>query len=99
MPSTDTLVVNGQRVRLAGVDGVAGPPAASLARWLRENGNQVTCTPVGPRHRCMTMTGKDVGQVVVLNGVGKASADAPPVYQQAEAQAKAAGKGVWRTGQ
>lgn len=97
--STDTLLVAGRRVRLAGVDGVAGQATAGLSQWLRANGNQVTCTPLGSRFRCMTQTGKDVAQVVLLNGVGKVSGDVPQVYTQAEAQARAGGKGLWRRGQ
>ncbi|MBX3607302.1 MAG: hypothetical protein KF788_18625 [Piscinibacter sp.] len=93
--ATDTLMVGGRRVRLAGLDGITGPALPSMAQWLRSNGNQVTCTPQGARHRCLTATGKDVAQVVLLNGLGRATSDAPPLYQEAERQAKASAKGVW----
>jgi endonuclease YncB( thermonuclease family) len=93
--TTDTLVVAGRPVQLAGVSGVGGDAVAGLRHWLAGNGNQVTCQPAGARYTCVTAKGEDVGQVVVFNGAGKAAADASPAYRAAETQARAARKGLW----
>ena len=96
MLTTDTLSVGGQQLQLAGVIGANGPATQGLEGYLRSQGNHLSCTPVGVRFRCLTDAGKDVGLLVVANGVGRASADAPRDYQDAQNQARATGKGLWR---
>jgi endonuclease YncB( thermonuclease family) len=95
VPSTDTLVVVGQRVTLAGVRGVSemAPP---LQRWIAGTGNSVTCRPAGSHYRCNTADGSDVAQVVLQNGGGTATPDAPASYRSAEIQARMARRGIWR---
>lgn len=93
--TTDTLSVGGQQVQLAGVEGVSGPVTQGLTRYLQSQGNHLTCTPLGGRFRCLTDAGKDVGLLVLLNGAGRASADAPREYHAAENQARANNQGVW----
>jgi endonuclease YncB( thermonuclease family) len=95
VPSTDTLVVGGQRVALAGVRGVSemAPP---LQRWIASTGNSVTCHPVATRYRCTTANGSDVAQVVLQNGGGTATPDAPANYRGAEMQARMGHRGIWR---
>jgi endonuclease YncB( thermonuclease family) len=95
VPSTDTLVVGGQRVALAGVRGVSemAPP---LQRWIASTGNSVTCHPVASRYRCTTANGSDVAQVVLQNGGGTATPDAPANYRGAEMQARMGHRGIWR---
>jgi endonuclease YncB( thermonuclease family) len=94
--TTDTFVVNGQQIMLFGVVGEPTPYAEALAQWLVSNGNQMNCEPEGGRYRCTTPGGVDVAGVVIFNGAGKASADAPQEYQDAEAQARNGRKGVWQ---
>jgi endonuclease YncB( thermonuclease family) len=95
VPSTDTLVVAGQRVTLAGVRGVS-EMTQPLQRWIASSGNSVTCKPVGSHYRCTTANGSDVGQVVLQNGGGTATPDAPANYRGAEMQARMGRRGIWR---
>lgn len=93
--TTDTLSVGGQQVQLVGVEGVSGPVTQGLSRYLQSQGNHLTCTPVGGRFRCLTDAGKDLSLLVLLNGAGRATADAPREYHAAENQARANNQGVW----
>ena len=95
VPLTDTLVVNGQHVKLAGVRGVS-EMTQPLQRWIASTGNSVTCQPAGARYRCTTANGSDVGQVVLQNGGGTATPDAPSSYRAAEMQARMGHRGIWR---
>jgi endonuclease YncB( thermonuclease family) len=94
--TTSTFVVAGQQLELLGVAGEPAPYVDALTGWLAQNGNQLRCDPAGAKYRCFTSKGADVGGVVIYNGAGKADADAPPEYQNAQAQARAQRKGVWR---
>jgi endonuclease YncB( thermonuclease family) len=94
VPNTDTLVVAGRRIRLAGVSGEPAM-AAGLRGWLQSQGNQVRCTPTGQAYTCTTPGDLDVGRIVVFNGAGRAAADASQDYLDAEAQARSRGVGVW----
>jgi hypothetical protein len=93
--TTDTLSVGGQQVQLAGVEGVGGPVTQGLSHYLQSQGNHLSCTPVGGRFRCVTDAGKDLGLLVLLNGAGRATADAPREYHAAENQARANNQGIW----
>jgi hypothetical protein len=92
--TTDTFVVAGQQIQLAGVRGRA-MMLTGLRGWIANNGNQLNCRAVGPRYRCSTPNGKDVGQIVLANGAGEADANAPPEYRSAETQARLGHKGIW----
>jgi len=94
--TTSTFVVAGQQLELMGVAGEPSPYVEALKGWLAQNGNEMRCDPSGAKYRCFTSKGVDVGGVVIFNGAGKADADAPPEYQNAQAQARAQHKGVWR---
>jgi endonuclease YncB( thermonuclease family) len=94
--ATDTFMVGGTQVLLHGVLGEPSPYVEALAQWLASNGNQMSCEPAGGRYRCVIPGGVDVGLVVIANGAGKASADAPSEYQNAEQQARAGRVGVWQ---
>ena len=94
--TTSTFVVAGQQLELMGVAGEPSPYVEALSGWLAQNGNQLRCDPAGEKYRCFTDRGTDVGGVVIFNGAGKADADAPPEYQNAQAEARAKHKGLWR---
>lgn len=94
--TTDTFVVAGTQIQLRGVIGEAAPYPEMLSQWLIANGNQMNCEPDGARYRCVTPGGADVGNVVIFNGAGKATADAPADYQSAQEQARVGMKGVWQ---
>ena len=93
--STDTLVVAGRTVHLAGIRGTNGPIVDGLRRWFASQGNHLTCTAAGAHYISATPNGRDIGPVILGVGAGQAAEDAPPSYRSIEAQARAAGRGVW----
>jgi penicillin-binding protein 1A len=93
---TATLVLNGATVRLSGVDGEAGQAARDLDGYI--SGREVACQPVergAVQYRCK-LGEFDLGEAVVLNGAGRAAADAPERLHDAEDKARSAGRGIWR---
>lgn len=92
---TITLRLRGEVVRLFAVEWDRGAQAEDLTAYIA--GREVTCEPVGSTntHRC-TVDGRDLSQVVLYNGGGKAGPDATPVLREAEARARAEKVGVWR---
>jgi penicillin-binding protein 1A len=93
---TGTLVLNGATVQLSGVEGEAGPVVSDLARYIK--GREIACQPVERRatqYRCK-LGEYDLSEAVVLNGAGRAAANAPERLRDAEAQARSAGRGIWR---
>jgi penicillin-binding protein 1A len=92
---TGTLDIRGRVVRLVGVEGEDGRFAQQLARFLRRR--DVVCEPAAnsDRHRCK-VEGHDLSALVLLNGGGRATADAPQELLSAEEEARSARLGVWR---
>jgi endonuclease YncB( thermonuclease family) len=92
---TATLRINGRIVRLLGVEWARGGQADELAKYL--GGREVDCAPANPPDvfRCK-VEGRDLSEVVLYNGGGVATADAPPELAAAAARAKAERLGVWR---
>jgi endonuclease YncB( thermonuclease family) len=93
---TGTLLLNGTTVRLSGVEGEAGQPVSDLARYI--SGREVACEPVernGGQYRCK-LGEYDLGEAVVLNGAGRAAANAPERLREAEEKARGAGRGIWQ---
>jgi hypothetical protein len=92
---TSTLRVDGKLVRLFGVEWARGGNADDLTRYIA--GREVVCTPAvrSDRHRCQ-IEGRDLSEVVLYNGGGRASPEATPELKAAEANARAAGTGVWQ---
>jgi membrane peptidoglycan carboxypeptidase len=91
---TATLLVAEQEVRLAGVIGFAGEHAHEMALYLA--GREVTCEVAEQPgfHRCRSGE-RDLAQVVVFNGGGRAAADADVALRRAEERARAARRGIW----
>ncbi|KMO32353.1 hypothetical protein VP06_17775 [Methylobacterium aquaticum] len=92
---TGRLRLDGQSVRLAGVEGQGGAFAREFRQYLRRR--EVTCQPAGGAdlYRCRTGD-QDLSEVVLFNGAGRAAAGAPPELQAAEANAKARKAGLWQ---
>ena len=90
---TATLRVEGRPVRLLGVVGTAGPAATAMADYIGDR--EVQCRPAARgQHRC-EVDGWDLSEVVLFNGGGRASPDAPAGYVRAERKARAERKGIW----
>jgi hypothetical protein len=91
---TGTLEIQGQIVRLFGVEGMNGRIARGLGRFLRRR--EVTCEPAsGQEYRCR-VGDQDLSELILFNGGGRAAADAPPELQAAENRARQMRAGLWR---
>ncbi|WP_245292217.1 transglycosylase domain-containing protein [Methylobacterium tarhaniae] len=92
---TGRLRLEGQAVRLAGVEGQGGTLAREFRQYLRRR--EVTCQPAGGAdlYRCRAGD-QDLSEVVLFNGAGRAAPGAPPELQAAEASAKARKAGMWQ---
>ncbi|MGX7705149.1 transglycosylase domain-containing protein [Methylobacterium sp. Gmos1] len=92
---TGRLRLDGQSVRLAGVEGQGGAPAREFRQYLRRR--EVTCQPAGAAdlYRCRAGE-QDLSEVVLYNGGGRAAPGASPELQAAEASAKARKAGLWQ---
>jgi penicillin-binding protein 1A len=94
---TGTLEINGQAIRLFGVEGTSGARALrDFDRVLRRG--DVVCVPAAEEagtYRC-SLHGRDLSELVLFNGGGRASPDASPDLLAAEEQARSARAGLWR---
>ena len=91
---TATLKVGGRVVRLFGVVWVRGGQTDELARYLGKRA--VSCRPVAgsDAHLC-SVDGRDLSEVVLFNGGGRASPEATPDLVAAEDRARSERLGVW----
>ncbi len=90
-----TLLLNGALVRLDGIAGERGAPANELTRYI--GGREVACEPAdrgASNFRCK-IGDYDLGEAILLNGAGRAAANAPERLRSAEEKARGAGRGVW----
>lgn len=111
----DTMVVNGERIRLHGIDApeldqvfwcrgkrMASGPMAMAALEALVAGVQVRCEPIErDRHgrlvaKCYSPNGVDIGRRMVAAGWALAYRRYSRDYVGAEAQARAARRGMWR---
>jgi endonuclease YncB( thermonuclease family) len=92
---TSTLNVDGKIVRLFGVEWERGAQAEDLTRYIA--GRQVACAPAvrSDRYRCQ-IEGRDLSEVILYNGGGRATHEATPELKAAEEKARASGIGVWQ---
>lgn len=91
---TATLKIGGRVVRLFGVVWVRGGQTEELARYLGKR--PVTCQPVaGSEAHLCSVDGRDLSEVVLFNGGGRASPEATPDLVAAEDRARSERLGVW----
>ncbi|XYD11423.1 nuclease [Methylobacterium sp. NMS12] len=92
---TATLKVGGKVVHLFGVEWVRGGQAEELSRYI---GNRsVTCQPApGSANMNCLVDGRDLSEVVLFNGGGRASPEASPELVAAEDHARSERLGVWK---
>ena len=92
---TATLRIGGKLVHLFGVEWVRGGQADELARYIA--GRPVTCQPApGSENMNCTVDGRDLSEVVLFNGGGRASPEASPELVAAEDHARSERLGVWK---
>lgn len=92
---TATLRIAGKLVHLFGVEWVRGGQADELTRYIA--GRPVTCQPApGSDNMTCTVDGRDLSEVVLFNGGGRASPEASPELVAAEDHARSERLGVWK---
>jgi membrane peptidoglycan carboxypeptidase len=90
---TATLRIAGRTVRLDGVTGAGGGYARDLAAYIGDR--EIACRLMADdRYRC-EIGGWDLSEVVLRNGVGRATADAPPELVEAQRNAREENRGIW----
>jgi hypothetical protein len=93
---TGTLVMGHRDIHLFGVQGESGELADGLQRFIGAKGGAVTCEPQGEaRYVCLLPDNTDVAMVVLLNGAGRMTADAPDIYRDQQIEAQRNKKGIW----
>jgi membrane peptidoglycan carboxypeptidase len=91
---TATLELQGQIVRLIGVEGINGRIARALAQFLRRR--EVICEPASAQaYRCR-VGDQDLSELILRSGGGRATADASEELRAAEERAQAMRAGLWR---
>ena len=92
---TATLRIGGKLLHLFGVEWVRGGQSQDLTRYLA--GRPVNCqrAPGSENHVC-TVEGRDLSEVVLFNGGGRASPEASPDLVAAEDHARTERLGVWK---
>ena len=93
---TAHLVVAGHNIALQGLKGLGGRFTDDLAAFIRNRGNWITCRFLQTGYACWTSAGIDIGLAALTNGAATASADASPRQVQAQKQAQAAHRGMWK---
>lgn len=92
---TATLKLGGKVVHLFGVEWVRGGQADELARYI--GGRPVSCQPApGSESMNCLVDGRDLSEVVLYNGGGRASPEASPELVAAEDHARSERLGVWK---
>lgn len=92
---TATLRIGGRLMHLFGVEWVRGGNAADLTRYLA--GRPVTCQKApGSENFVCTVESRDLSEVVLFNGGGRASPEAGPDLVAAEDHARTERLGVWK---
>lgn len=88
-----TLSLQGEIIRLQGVV----PASQRYAKELREYLSQrpIACQVVAERRWRCEVDGSDIAHVVLYNGAGTTTPDAPAHYQEAQAAARSARRGLW----
>jgi len=94
---TSTLRVHGKLVRLFGVEPMPNMSSDSNDLLTYLNGREVSCQNVGApdTYRCL-VAGKDLSQIILFNGGGRATAEATVDLKRAEELARVSGAGLWK---
>lgn len=94
-----TLVMGERQVKLQGVDPGPVELLASFASWIQSR-SPLTCQEEAATrgvYRCRTSNGVDLAEAAILNGLGRAAADANALYKQRESEAQQAHRGLWKS--
>jgi len=96
---TATLTVGDRTFLLAGIDGVSGPAADELQKYIATNGDTVSCDPEGlVRYVCFLPDGTDVARIALVNGAARPTPNAPSEYFLQRDVAQREKRGIWTQG-
>jgi 1A family penicillin-binding protein len=90
---TATLRLGGRVLRLAGIVGVPGEFVGAMSQWIA--GREAVCEARDAATWRCRVDGRDLSELVLSNGGGRATTDAAPELRQAEQGARAQRLGVW----
>jgi 1A family penicillin-binding protein len=88
-----TLLVGGRTLRLAGVVGVPGDFIEPMTQWI--GGREAVCEARDTASWRCRIGGRDLSELVLSNGGGRATTDAAPELRQAENAARNGRLGIW----
>lgn len=90
-------IINGAARPLFGIEPIETDQISRFDAWLKVNQHQLECEPkASNRWRCFNVKNADVSLGLLLNGVARASDDAPADYRQAMEKAIAEHRGLWK---
>jgi hypothetical protein len=90
------MTVGDRTFPLAGIEGVPGPMADEMQRYIDANGNTVNCDPAGlVRYVCVLPDGTDLARVALVNGAARLAANAPDEYSLQRDIARKEKRGIW----
>jgi len=99
MHDTATLTVGDRTFLLAGIEGIPGPPAEEMQKYIAANGDSVSCDAAGlVRYVCFLPDGTDVARVALVNGAARLGPNAPTEYSQQRDIAQREKRGIWAQG-
>jgi 1A family penicillin-binding protein len=90
---TGTLRIAGREVRLAGIVGLPGEFVGAMAQWI--GGREAVCQARENETWQCRVEGRDLSELVLSNGGGRAATDAAPELRRAERAARSARLGIW----
>jgi len=93
---TATLMIDGQKIPLAGVQGESGDYAKQLQDLIDSQGRYVECALAGTGYVCKLSNGMDIARSALYNGAARVSADASEDYRAQADAARNAHRGIWR---
>ncbi|WP_200845101.1 transglycosylase domain-containing protein [Roseomonas sp. 18066] len=93
---TGTLVIGGRLLRLSGVVGASGDFLPAMTQWIA--GRTAQCLAGSDATWRCRIEGRDLSELVLSNGGGRATAEAAGELKRAEAAARRQRLGVWENG-
>jgi 1A family penicillin-binding protein len=90
---TGTVTIGGRLLRLSGVVGMPGDFVGQMVQWI--DGRPAECAATAADSWRCVIDGRDLSELVLSNGGGRTSTDAPPELRRAERAARNARLGVW----
>lgn len=90
-------ILSGQEAPLYGVSEIGENAREKFGAWIKAHNGWLRCDPVGALlYRCLTAGNLDAAEALLLNGAVAVASDTSNEYRVLEAQARVAGRGIWK---